>query len=75
MQLFKYHHIFIRYDLKYRKNIKSVELTIWDDYYLRSRNKIEVLFDLVKEHYNLGTRKISNICEFSNRIYASLSAY
>ena len=45
----------------HRKNMKSVQLSISDEYHLRQRNKIETLFSLLKVKYHLVTSKARSI--------------
>lgn len=45
----------------HRKNMKSVQLSISDEYHLRQHNKIETLFSLLKGEYHLLTSKARNI--------------
>ena len=41
----------------HRKNMKSAQLSILDEYHLKQRNKIETLFSLLKGKYHLVTSK------------------
>ena len=58
-----------------RKNIQSVRLCESDKYHLKQRNKIETLFSLLKDQYNLVTSKARSMAGFLSRIYISLYAY
>jgi len=59
----------------HRKNMKSVQLPVSDEYHLKQRNKIETLFSLLKGQYNLVTSRARSIAGFLSGIYASLCAY
>ena len=55
--------------------MKSVELSVSDEYHLKQRNKIETLFSLLKGQYNLVTSKARSVAGYLAGIYASLCAY
>ena len=59
----------------YRRNMKSIQLSKADEYYLIQRNKIETLFNLLKGAYNLVTTKTRSVAVYLAGIYASLCAY
>ena len=59
----------------HRKNMKSAQLSISDEYHLRQRNKIETLFSLLKGTYNLVTTRARSVAGYLAGIYASLCAY
>lgn len=44
--------------------MKAIQLSRLDEYQLKQRNKIETLFSLLKEQYNLVTSKARNISGF-----------
>ena len=55
--------------------MQSVNLSKADEYHLKQRNKIETLFSLLKETYNLVTSKARSISGYLAGIYASLYTY
>ena len=55
--------------------MQSVQLCTLDAYHLKQRNKIEMLFSLLKGQYNLVTRRARSISGFLSDIYASLCVY
>ena len=59
----------------HRKNMQSVQLCAADEYHLKQRNKIEMLFSLLKGQYNLVMSKARSIHGFLRGIYTSLCAY
>lgn len=59
----------------HRKNMQAIQLCASDKYHLRQRNKIEILFGLLKGQYNLVTSKARSLHGFLRGIYASLCAY
>ncbi len=59
----------------HRKNMRRVELSSEDEIMLRQRNKIETIFSLLKEKYNLVSSRHRSISGHFAGIYASLCAY
>lgn len=59
----------------HRKNMQAIQFCSSVKYHLRQRNKIEMLFSLLKRQYNLVTSKARSIHGFLSGIYASLCAY
>ena len=52
--------------------MQAARLSEADEYRLKQRNKIEILFSLLKEKYTLATRKARSISGYLAEIYASL---
>lgn len=48
----------------HRKNMQSVRLCESDAYHLKQRNKIETLFSILKDQYNLVTSRTRSISGF-----------
>jgi len=59
----------------HRKNMRPVELSSEDEAMLRQRNKIETIFSLLKQQYNLISSRHRSISGYFAGIYASLCAY
>lgn len=59
----------------HRKNMQPVELSSGDEVMLRQRNKIETIFSLLKQKYNLVSSRHRSISGYFAGIYASLCAY
>ena len=59
----------------HRKNMRRVELSAEDEAMLRQRNKIETIFSLLKQKYNLVSSRHRSISGYFAGIYASLCAY
>jgi len=55
--------------------MKCVQLSTVNEYHLKQRNKIEILFSLLKRKYHLVTSKARSIEGYLTGIYASLCAY
>lgn len=60
---------------QHHKNMQVIQLSAEDEYHLRQCNKIETLFSLLKETYNLVTSKARSAIGYFAGIYASLCAY
>ncbi len=58
----------------HRKNMRPLELSFEDELMLRQRNKIETIFSLLKQQYNLISSRHRSISGYFARIYASLCA-
>jgi hypothetical protein len=59
----------------HRKNMRPVKLSSEDEMMLRQRNKIETIFSLLKQQYNLVSSRHRSISGYLAGIYASLCAY
>ncbi len=59
----------------HRKNMEPIQLCTSDEYHLKQRNKIEILFSFLKGQYNLVTSKARSLHGFLSGIYESLCAY
>ena len=59
----------------HRKNMRPVALSTKDEAMLRQRNKIETIFSLLKQQYNLVSSRHRSISGYFAGIYASLCAY
>lgn len=59
----------------HRKNMPVIQFFTSDEYHLRQRNKIEKLFSLLKEKYNLVMSKARSTIGYLRGIYSSLKAY
>ena len=59
----------------HRENMRPVELSSDDEAMLRQRNKIETIFSLLKQQYNLVSSRHRSISGYFARIYASLCGY
>lgn len=59
----------------HRNNMMPVQLSSHDEKLLRQRNKIETIFSLLKQQYNLVTSRHRSISGYFAGIYASLCAY
>ena len=57
------------------KNMRPMELSSEDEAMLRQRNKIETVFSLLKQQYNLVSSRHRSISGYFAGIYASLCAY
>lgn len=55
--------------------MRPVELLSEDEFMLRQRNKIETIFSLLKQKYNLVSSRHRSISGYFAGIYASLCAY
>jgi hypothetical protein len=55
--------------------IRNTNYTSDQEDHLRRRNKMEMLFSLLKGQYNLVTSKARSIHGFLSEIYTSLCAY
>ena len=58
----------------HRKNMRRVELSPEDEIMLRQLNKIETIFSLLKQQYNLVSGRLLSISGYFAGIYASLCA-
>src|SRR5690606_41389296 len=58
----------------HRKNMQAIQLCASDKYHLRQRNKIEIVFSLLKGQYNLVTSKARSLQGFPRGMYASRCA-
>ncbi len=59
----------------HRNNMRPLELSLEDKLMLRQRNKIETIFSLLKQQYNLISSRHRSISGYFAGIYASLCAY
>ncbi len=59
----------------HRKNMRRVELSSEGEIMLRQRNKIETIFSLLKQQYNLVSSRHPSVSGYFAGIYASLCAY
>ena len=59
----------------HRKNMRRVQLSSKDEIMLRQRNKIETIFSLLKQQYNLISSRHRSLSGYFAGIYASLCAY
>jgi len=59
----------------HRKNMRPMELSPENEAMLRKRNKIEMVFSLLKQQYNLVSSRHHSISGYFAGIYASLCAY
>lgn len=59
----------------HRKNMQAIKLSQNDEYHLKQRNKIEMLFSLLKGSYHLVTSRARSLRGYFAGIYASLCAY
>ena len=59
----------------HRKNMRPLQISSEDELMLRQRNKIETIFSLLKQQYNLVSSRHRSISGYFAGIYASLCAY
>ena len=59
----------------HRKNMRPVELSLEDESMLTQWNKIDTIFSLLKQRYNVVSSRYRSISGYFAGIYAPLCAY